>query len=52
MREEKCESEWQDLVAESREFHKRIVEGKKELEKELEREKIGRKLLGSKERIG
>ena len=35
------------LNRKSTEFHRRMVEGKKNLEKEMEREKIGRKLLGS-----
>ena len=44
---EKLDREREDLIEEFREFHRRMVEGKKDLEKELEREKIGRKLLGS-----
>ena len=50
--EEKQGKEREDLTEEVREFHRRMVEGKKDLEKELERQEIGRKLLESKERIG
>ena len=45
--ERKLDREREDLIEEFREFHRRMVEGKKDLEKELEREKIGTKLLGS-----